>query len=99
MGLTSSYKLDVSGYTFKDIKTGSDPVTGKLDNTPKTVTYEYTKNSTPVNPVNPINPVNPVNPVTPVSPTPTPTPTPSTPTVTTQPSTPGIAKKGEAVML
>lgn len=97
VGLTSSYKLDVSGYTFKDIKTGSDPVTGKLDNTPKTVTYEYTKNSTPVNPVNPINPVNPVNPVTPVSPTPTPTPTPSTPTVTTQPSTPGIAKKGEAV--
>lgn len=86
--VSKDYKININGYTYKDVKAGSDPVTGTLGETGKTVTYEYTKNSNPTPP----NP----GPGPKPEPTPQPTPTP-TPTVTMQPSTPGIAKKGEAV--
>ena len=38
---TSSQKKTIKGYTYKELKTGSDPETGKYAATPKTVTYVY----------------------------------------------------------
>ncbi|KRL14017.1 hypothetical protein FD12_GL001251 [Lentilactobacillus rapi DSM 19907 = JCM 15042] len=86
---TPTYRIEINGYTYKGVKAGSDSPVGTLSDRAQTITYEYTKNSNPTPP----NP----GPGPKPEPTPQPTPTPSTPTVTTQPSTPGIAKKGEAV--